>query len=414
MPAVIVGYMFLFIFRPFEVWPQLAELRIERAYMLFALSVFVFKEKNEGVANKLHFYILALCALVILSPVFSPYPAATENQVQEYLKYLVFYFMLLYGIRTREQLEQVLIGFLGVMLVYEGKSLWEFLINGRHMFRMGIVRLIGVDEAFSDPNTFAASIAYSLPFAFMFLRYRSEIYSRRLVLTGVILLLAVSATCVVFTGSRSGQLAFLAVLLMEWTRAKRKILLAGFFAGVLVGVWSVMPAQYQGRFESIWKPEATDATAEESAQGRVEGIKDGFALAKKRPLFGFGAGTFGEARGLVGELQGLAAHSLYGQVMGELGLVGSMLLILISVSIWRQAAALRRDCVSGKTGPPSFYCLLSIAVAQTLLLLLFLGFSGHNLYRHTWLWIAAFIMLAVHFRAREQPVGGGTEERSVN
>lgn len=185
MTNVIVGYMFLFIFRPFEVWPQLADLRLERVYMLFAVAVFVFARKNQGVAGLLHYYILALCGLVILAPFYSPFATSTHLQVEEYLKYLVFYFLLLYGIRSREELEKVLLGFLAVMLVYEGKSLWEFLVNGRHTYRMGIVRMVGIDEAFSDPNTFAASIVYALPIAFLFLRYRSDLYPRWLVWSGL-------------------------------------------------------------------------------------------------------------------------------------------------------------------------------------------------------------------------------------
>src|SRR5438270_797743 len=37
MRWVLIGYMFLFIHRPFEVWPVLADLHIERVYMLCAL-----------------------------------------------------------------------------------------------------------------------------------------------------------------------------------------------------------------------------------------------------------------------------------------------------------------------------------------------------------------------------------------
>ena len=42
-------------------------------------------------------------------------------------------------------------------------SVWEYK-NGRHVFRMGISRLVGVDKTLGDPNSFGASIVYSLPF----------------------------------------------------------------------------------------------------------------------------------------------------------------------------------------------------------------------------------------------------------
>ena len=39
MHWLLVGYMFLFIDRPFEVWPWLGDLHVERVYMLFTLAV---------------------------------------------------------------------------------------------------------------------------------------------------------------------------------------------------------------------------------------------------------------------------------------------------------------------------------------------------------------------------------------
>lgn len=210
-------------------------------------------------------------------------------------------------------------------------------------------------------------------------------------------------TSLVFTGSRSGQVTFLFLLLMEWFRSKRKLLLAAGFAGLIVGVWTFMPAEYKGRFESIWNPQATDETAEESAQGRIEGIKDGYRLLQLRPVFGFGAGTFSEARGLVGELGGLAAHNLYGQVMGELGLAGSLLLLAIALQIVKQCERLRRGNLPAQGAPPNFNYLFAIAILEVLMLLLFQGNFGHNLYRYTWLWISAFLLVAVHFDRQPSP-----------
>ncbi len=47
--------------------------------------------------------------------------------------------------------------FLAVMFVYMLHSLREY-FNGRHVYRMSIDRMIGVDQAMSDPNSFGASI----------------------------------------------------------------------------------------------------------------------------------------------------------------------------------------------------------------------------------------------------------------
>ena len=67
---------------------------------------------------------------------------------------------------TRQQAEaerQLHTVFLAVMALYMLHSVWEYK-NGRHVFRMAIARLVGVDKTMGDPNTFGATIVYTLPF----------------------------------------------------------------------------------------------------------------------------------------------------------------------------------------------------------------------------------------------------------
>ena len=41
MVWLLIGYMFLFIDRPFEVWPILGDIHLERAYMLFTMLIWL-------------------------------------------------------------------------------------------------------------------------------------------------------------------------------------------------------------------------------------------------------------------------------------------------------------------------------------------------------------------------------------
>src|SRR4051812_44142582 len=49
------------------------------------------------------------------------------------------------------------------MTLYMGHSLFEYRA-GRHKYAMSTYRMIGVDIALGDPNSFSASVLYSLPF----------------------------------------------------------------------------------------------------------------------------------------------------------------------------------------------------------------------------------------------------------
>src|SRR5688572_4298238 len=67
-------------------------------------------------------------------------------------------------VRDTRGLQLLVVAFLGVLALYMLHSLREY-VGGRHVFRMGIARLVGVDSSLNDPNSFGGSIVYALPFA---------------------------------------------------------------------------------------------------------------------------------------------------------------------------------------------------------------------------------------------------------
>jgi hypothetical protein len=77
-------------------------------------------------------------------------------------------------------------------------------------------------------------------------------------------------------------------------------------------------------------------------------------------------------------------------VLGELGLLGALALGALLYCFWRNWLEARRLHRSGPNRPRDFAFYVSRAVAMDALLLCFLGWSGHNLYRYNWQWFAAF------------------------
>src|SRR5262249_50718788 len=158
---LLIGYMFMCIYRPFEIWPILGEFRLELVYMLGAGTIWLAAPKRLPL-NWLTLAVFAFAAALIVCSILSGWSDNCLGGIEPGLKFLVFFLMVVTVVHDENRLKQLIIGFLAVMAIYMLHSLWEFHC-GRYVSRMGISRMIGVDHT-SDPNSFAMSIVLSLVF----------------------------------------------------------------------------------------------------------------------------------------------------------------------------------------------------------------------------------------------------------
>lgn len=388
MVYLLIGYMWLFVHRPFEIWPALGAIHIELIYVVITVLYWaLFYPKKTWVHNRLNvafgfFWIVFFLAW--LGSAFHDAPVCS-NIFENYFKIVVFYLLVMTTVRDEKQLKTLTMGLLVVFALYMTHSFREFR-NGRHEFRMGIPRMIGVDESARDPNTFAASILYSLGLT---LAFWSESGGRKLRLflayyTGL------SVLCVILTGSRSGLVGILVFLVFCFRRLLRnKILLLLVLVSVPT-VWTLIPENLQNRFWSLLDPSVGPANAQESAEGRIMGLLDGISLWEQNPLLGVGPGAHGLAM-----RHGFQAHNLYGQVLGETGTLGALALASIVLCFFANGLEIRQLRRRDPTHWGDFPSSVSSSVLFTVVLLLVKGNSDHNLYRYTWLWSGAFQAIAV-------------------
>ncbi len=406
MIYLVAGYMFLFIFRPFEYWPFLGDLRIERVYILFLMVAVFFWRDKRYLPHQVNRLVLLFLLVMGLSSLTALSFEAAHTATFEYFKILVFYFILLFTLKDEEDLKKFVLAYLAIMTIYVGKSAWEFFIHDRYVWRMGIRRMIAVDTSYGDPNSFAASIAYSLPLLWAMIRFfRGENAWIYRFLWGYA---ALALMAVVFTGSRSGMVTCLLFFLLAWWESARK------FAGLIVlGAtltlgWHYTPEDLKLRFLSVFykgiAPAA--AAADSSAEGRLEGLYQGLRVFAEHPVLGVGPGNFR----LTWDI-GMSAHNLYGQLLGEMGLLGTGVFFWLIWAIYRthrrNRTTIRELEAAGSVPEESrgnlrLIRLLSFASVQTLILLLFNGNFGHNLYRYNWLWIGAIGIVAAHALRRYQ------------
>jgi O-antigen ligase len=387
MIYLLIGYMWLFIHRPFEIWPWLAELRIERVYMLITIAYWMAQPKS-WTANRLNTGVGLLAAAILVSAVLSPYEGLESQVVQNWFKLLVFYILVLTSIRNLDDLKALIVAFVMIMGLYELHSLREY-FNGRGVYRMGIWRMVGVDSSLNDPNSFSASILYGLPVLLPVAALATEKWQRR-ALWG---LLALGLACIALTGSRT---AFAAIILFSVGLGMRSAHRWRILASLVIAaplVWVNLSEDLQNRYLTLIDPSRGPANAQESADSRERFFFMALDIWKENPLFGVGPRGFAYASGT-----GMQSHSLYAETISELGLLGIVAVATLVGGFYlnfREARKLHQ--IAEPTINVLFLYRTVLAIGIAVLLLLFLGLAEHNLIRYTWLWYAAFSALALKF-----------------
>lgn len=378
-----MGYVFLYIHRPFEVWTVLGDVRIELLYMLFTGAVWLAHPKKRLELDPLTLAAGGLVLAVVLCSILSPHSERCFLAVESWLKLMVFFLVLVTTVQTEEDLRKIVLTFLVVMTGYMLHSLLEFM-NGRYVYRMGINRMLGIDST-SDSNSFAMSIVLSLVFVPVLWRTSTAPRMRPFLLG----YMGLSALCVALTGSRG---AFVALLvwagIVVWNSAWRSRLLALAIPAAPV-LFMLLPPSLQSRFETIVNPAAGPKNAQESSQGRIDGFLVGMQLWQDNPAVGVGPGAWRKATGRL-----LESHNLYGQVAGELGTLGVLAMLGVVAGYVANIRAIRGACPTWPEAPPDFLRLLAGAVGTALLLLLLGGLIGHNLFRPHWMIYAGFLIIA--------------------
>jgi hypothetical protein len=387
MRWLLVGYMFLFIHRPFEVWTWLGDLHVERVYMLFTMAVWVVYPNKRWIPNVQHAAYIAFAIAVVLCWLMSPWSDKGQPVVEDWFKILIFYFLLVTTIQDEEGLRHIVVGFLAVMCLYLLHSLREY-IGGRMTYRMGISRMLGVDSSLGDPNSFGASICFALPIVAAV--WYSGIGGRlgRLVLAGYV---GLSCLCILLTGSRGSLMALLLwfAIIIWGTRYRFQALAAFVLAAPLA--FMALPDSLQNRFETIINPEVGPKNAQESGEGRIDGFFTGFRLWAANPLNGVGPGAWRPATGSI-----IESHNLIGQLVGELGGLGVMSFGSLLVCYWMNLRAMKRLRKQYPEWQNDLVFTLPPAIGVSVFLLIFLGMGGHNLFRFTWLWYGGFLIISRH------------------
>jgi hypothetical protein len=381
--------MWLFLHRPFEVWSWMGTLHVERVYMLIVLTAWFAAASKQLLTNSVNMAVGLFAFSMFFSTLMSHYTNIFDNNaLQSWMKCLVFYILMMTSVKSERDLKIVVSGMVVCFFIYMLHSYREFL-NGRYVYAMGTVRMIGVDSTMGSPNSFGASIVIFLPMLIPFTKLIKTKWHALFVISYFLL----SLRCVQLTGSRSSFMALGLVLVCLILLSKYRLRIIPAAAILSPLLWVLLPENLKDRYRTIWDPEINES-ANVSAVSRLDGFWDGLTNWQNSPIWGVGPDCHGVAVG-----HGYLSHFLYGQIPGELGTIGAVAFLMLLICYVTNHLAIVNAYKYMKQkgrGKECEYCYaVSIATLGSVFMMLFLGFSGHNGYRFTWIWIAAFQAVAL-------------------
>lgn len=276
-------------------------------------------------------WLLALAVWMALSVPGALWPGGAFGTFRDFAKTALIYFVIVRAVRSARDIERL-------ALVYVlGAAIFAAMVLTHTQFQLDVggrmERLY-----FYDSNDFATYTVTALPLGLYFI-----MNGRPWLRVAACAASAVLATGFVWSGSRGGFLALLAVVayfLLRYTSVQRSwrwttVAVVGVLLTAIAG------STYWERISTVLHPSADYNLTDE--QGRLRIWERGMGYMIQHPVFGVGGGNFPRAEGTISPLVGRQPagrglkwgppHNSYVQVGAELGVPGLIIYVAFILSV---------------------------------------------------------------------------------
>ncbi len=315
--------------------PALGTIRFDMLLVLLILTIIFLDKKEENKhpnINKPGTVIKILLLYSIATLPFVEWPGSVlHTGIINFIKAIVFYYFTVILITTEHRLKI----FLGVFLACQSYRILEpvylhvtegYWGSVAHMGGSDFMnRLSGAPYDIVNPNGLAFIIVTVIPF----FHYLSSTSIKNKILYYALLPLFLYALAL--TGSRSGFLALIVILIGIARDTQKKVLVIGLIALSVSIAFLNLSSEQRDRYVSIFD---TSAKHYATASGRTDEVIDALRVALRKPIFGHGLGTSREANANFG-IKDIPAHNLYAEVAQELGFLGLVIYLFYIRSIIR-------------------------------------------------------------------------------
>ncbi len=320
--------------------------------------------------------LLALGVAAIVAQAASPMLDASAgwDLCQQFLKILALALAVLWCVTDRMRVHALLMVVclgIGYIAVDEGI---KFILSGSGHKVLG-------SPSIGDNNQVALDVLMILPL----LHYLHNSAAHRLLRVACLGTALLGAVTVIATFSRGGFVGLMIVAVGSVAVSRRKALAIPLLACGLLAGGALVGSDWTARMQTV-----QDANSDDSFLGRIQAWKVSLGVAIDRPLTGGGmhAIQHGEVWGtqarnfqMLDFVPSLplgsfprAAHSIYFEVLGDMGFTGLGLFLLLLATAWRDAGLIRR--LVRRSGRPELDWAASLAAHLRLSLLVFMVSGG--------------------------------------
>ena len=383
----VISYLIIMMARPGDFYPVLGSMRIELLVGILIIIIMLLNfsrlQRIGFSGNPINKWMFLLYGVMLISMVQAFDFKTSWDWMIEFSKVFIFFLMIVTLIDTQKDVEV----FLWIFAILTCFMAYDAIYNYTHGI---IVESSGggrIDYAVTSGGMGAGHVALAnLTLQGMpFLWYVGVCNRKKILkLVGVILFL-ICLYGVIISGSRGGFVGLIGLFICLTIFSKHKLLMIGLGILLVFSLPIITGANYMDYMNKMLSFEILNADL--SAGSRATGLRHGIEMLIKRPILGVGPGCYPVARkAWFG--WGLWAHNHYGELMGDLGIIGTFVWFAFLYNYLRKSIQLRK-LFQDET--PQTAILTAVMVSTIVRLIL--GMGTHSVYIFFWYMVAGIVIV---------------------
>jgi O-antigen ligase len=375
----VIGYMILVYCKVSSYFPAFAAMKAELIFGLLIL-LRVFASKNFTVKlsldyNSVNKYLIFFVTCVFLSFLIAmDHRYSWDNAVYHFIKVLLLYVMLLGSIESKQDVKIFIWSFVVMFAYLAYEPTFGFLTGtGAEQQMYGDIYIADLG-ILSGHVALANNMNQMIPITFfMITAIRNKTSKTLAIIPLLIFFIALIGSA--SRGGIIGLIAFGATLVYFSKNRIRNAVVLGILAILVLGISGTLRST-GGRIDR------------HAVEGRLIGLIHGIEIIRlKGHILGVGPGCFPLARGKYFSYT-MESHNIYGQVLGDLGIPGTIAWFFLILQIFRNLIESKKK-LKALSMENDFLYKLSMGIQASLTVRLFVSFASHGLYYFYWYVMAA-------------------------